>query len=347
MCLILQLEAMDTKESSNFPPISDISRSGNGSSVKKIMSALFFGISSFTITVVNKTVLTSYKFPSVLFLSFGQLTASIVVLGMSKYLKLITYPSIHRNTFKKIFPLPILFLGNMVFGLGGTQALSLPMFAALRRFSILMTMLLEIMLMDVQPSFAVKFSVYGMVSGALLAAIDDLSFNMMGYTFVMITNTLTAAYGVFMKQKLNASEFGRYGIMFYNSIFMFAPALVINYLTGDFYHAILVSSWSDPYFVLHFTLSCFMGFILTLSAILCTELNSALTTAIVGSLKNICVTYVGMFIGGDYKFSWINCIGLNVSVAASFLYTYVTIQRKPTSAKEPLLPTKTGDMQSP
>lgn len=50
---------------------------------KKISSALFYGMASFMITVVNKTVLTSYKFPSFLFLSLGQLAASIVVLEKS------------------------------------------------------------------------------------------------------------------------------------------------------------------------------------------------------------------------------------------------------------------------
>ncbi|KAM7356662.1 UDP-sugar transporter UST74c-like [Cochliomyia hominivorax] len=306
---------------------------------KKISSALFYGLSSFMITVVNKTVLTSYRFPSFLFLSMGQLTASIVVLSIGKRLKLVNYPPLQRNTFKKIFPLPLIFLGNMMFGLGGTQALSLPMFAALRRFSILMTMLLELRILGIRPSVAVQVSVYGMISGALLAASDDLSFNMQGYTFVMITNALTAANGVFVKKKLDTADIGKYGLMFYNSLFMFAPALLITYLTGDLDQSLAFNNWHNPYFFIQFLLSCFMGFILSYSTILCTQYNSALTTTIVGCLKNICVTYLGMFIGGDYIFSWLNCIGINISVFASLLYTYVTFRRKQAPDKELLIPT--------
>lgn len=160
--------------------VSSTSGGGGGASplYKKVGSALFYGIASFLITVVNKTVLTTYKFPSFLVLSIGQMAASIVVLGLAKQLRLITFPGLDRDTGRKIFPLPLIYLGNMMFGLGGTQALSLPMFAALRRFSILMTMLLELRILGIRPSTPVQISVYSMVGGALLAASDDLSFNL-------------------------------------------------------------------------------------------------------------------------------------------------------------------------
>lgn len=294
----------------------------------KISSALFYGFSSFMITVVNKTVLTTYEFPSFLVLSLGQLIASVVVLSLGKQMNLISYPSFHFDIPKKIFPLPLIFLGNMMFGLGGTQALSLPMFAALRRFSILMTMLLEMKLLQIRPSFAVQISVYSMIGGALLAASDDLSFNLHGYVFVMLTNILTAANGVFVKKKLETIDLGRYGLMFYNSLFMLIPALFGTWIAGDLRIGLEFKQWNEPVFVIQFILSCIMGFILTYSTILCTHYNSALTTTIVGCLKNISITYIGMFIGGDYVFSWLNCTGINISVVGSLLYTYVTFRRK-------------------
>lgn len=183
----------------------------------KIGSALFYGSASFFITVVNKTVLTSYRFPSFLVLSLGQLFASVVVLFGGKQLGFIAFSDFNADIPKKIFPLPLIFLGNMMFGLGGTKALSLPMFAALRRFSILITMLLEMKLLGTRPTFAVQVSVYAMIGGALLAASDDLSFNLPGYVYVMITNTLTAANGVYVKKKLETQDLGKYGLMFYNS----------------------------------------------------------------------------------------------------------------------------------
>jgi hypothetical protein len=132
---------------------------------KQILSAVFYGLASFMITVINKTVLTTYEFPSFQVLGIGQMVATIVVLFMGKKLRIVSFPSFELNTFSKIFPLPLIYIGNMLFGLGGTKQLSLPMFTALRRFSILMTMILELYILGVRPSFSVQFSVYTMIIG--------------------------------------------------------------------------------------------------------------------------------------------------------------------------------------
>lgn len=205
----------------------------------------------------------------------------------------------------------------------------LPMFTAFRRFSILLTMLLEFKILGVKPSIAVQLSVWSMVGGALLAAIDDLTFTIEGYSYVMLANFMTAAYGVYIKQKLDtADSIGKYGVMFYNSLLMIIPAILLAWFTGDLYTAYQYKYWKNIWFFAQFFSSCFMGFILTYSTFLCTQYNSALTTAMVGCFKNVFVSYLGMFIGGDYIFSWVNCIGINISILGSIYYTYIIFTKK-------------------
>ncbi|CAH1101947.1 unnamed protein product [Psylliodes chrysocephalus] len=306
---------------------------------RKILAAIFYGVASFMITVVNKLVLTTYGFPSFQVLGLGQMVATILVLFTAKKVRLVTFPTLEMNTFSKIFPLPLIYIGNMFFGLGGTKELSLPMFTALRRFSILMTMILELYILGIRPTFSVQFSVYTMILGAIVAATNDLAFTVRGYLFIFLNNFFTATNGVYMKKKLDSKELGKYGLMYYNSLFMILPATFFAIYSGDIEAAYNYKYWGDLLFTAQFLLSCVMGFILSYSVVLCTYYNSALTTTIIGTLKNICVTYLGMVIGGDYIFSWENFIGINISVFGSLVYTYVTFRRKDSVVYSPVTTT--------
>ncbi|XP_042211921.1 UDP-N-acetylglucosamine/UDP-glucose/GDP-mannose transporter-like isoform X1 [Homarus americanus] len=302
--------------------------------LKRLLSALMYGVCSFLIVVVNKNVLTTYKFPSFQFVALGQMLATILVLFIAKRLKAVDFPSLSLDVVNKIWPLPLIYVGNLIFGLGGTKRLSLPMFTVLRRFSILFTMIGEKFLLGVNPPLSIQLTVYTMILGSIIAALNDLSFDAVGYFFVLTNDLFTAGNGVYVKKKLESKELGKYGLLFYNSLFMLPFAAIFCWFNGDLDKALAYDGWSDVLFIMQFIMSCIMGFILMYSVMLCTQFNSALTTTIIGCLKNIFVTYLGMIIGGDYVFSMYNFLGLNISVGGSIVYSWITFRQKETPKSE-------------
>ncbi|KJH45858.1 putative arginine--tRNA ligase [Dictyocaulus viviparus] len=308
---------------------------GNSILLKRFSAAFFYGVTSIIVVFVNKILLTNFRFPSFLVVGFGQMVATVIVLFSARALHLVSFPSFDYSIPRKIMPLPLFFVVNLVSGLGGTQLINLPMFTVLRRFSILMTMVLEYYILGVSATRAVRISVCLMIAGSIIAALFDLTFDLWGYILIGVNDICTAALGVYTKQKLEAKELGKYGLMFYNSLFMLLPTVLLTFYTGDMNRALnfMLSSQMSPSIWACFFVSCVCGFILNYSLVLCTHFNSALTTTCVGPIKNIIVTYAGMFSSGDYIFHWTNFIGINISVMGSILYTYATFRKKSTDQR--------------
>nr|XP_005002990.2 UDP-N-acetylglucosamine/UDP-glucose/GDP-mannose transporter isoform X2 [Cavia porcellus] len=252
----------------------------------RLLSALLYGACSLLLVLLNKTLLTAYGFPSPIVLGIGQMAATIMILYVAKLNKIIHFPDFDKKIPVKLFPLPLLYVGNHLSGLSSTSKLSLPMFTVLRKFTIPLTLLLETVILGKQHSLGIVVSVFAIVLGAVVAAGSDLAFNLEGYVFVFLNDVFTAANGVYTKQKMDPKELGKYGVLFYNACFMIIPTFLISVSTGDLRQATEFNQWKNVLFIMQFLLSCFMGFLLMFATVLCSHYNSALTTAVVGAVKH-------------------------------------------------------------
>jgi len=322
----------------------------------KFGSALFFSVSSLALIFINKIVMTEYGFPYFDFLAACQFLATTLVLSALIWLKFLEVPRLSKEILHELIPITIFFLANVISGLGGTGKLNIPMFTALRRFGILLTMVGEYFILDKMASNIIVFSILLMVLGALVAAINDLAFDLMGYILVTLNNIFTSGSSLYLTRASNGGRCSKTGVLYYNSLFgliamtlYFAIEHSYRYMDlfefpktpmsmssaeskiiGGHQNSILENVyeselWGNPKFVAMFVSACFMGSVLNYASFLCISINGALTAAVVGALKNVLCTYVAIFTMSDYIFEFYNFLGLNIGIVGSLIYTYVTL----------------------
>lgn len=314
-----------------------------------VLSALFYCCVSIALISCNKLVMTHFSFPGSLALAASQFLATCLALGILSVFRIIQLAGPTPQTLVSCLPLTVLYLADVVLGLSATGSLSLPMFTVLRRASIPMTMILERCVGQSQPSTAIIASVWGMMLGAAVAAFDDLGFELVSYCVVLANDCLTAARGVYVKSALSSGgssgRLGKMSLLYYNallSLLVVLPYLAYNNLVEP------VALWlrtASPQAKLAWLASATLGPVLQYAIFLCTQHNSALTTTVVGALKNILTAYVGMFLG-DYAFSLLNFIGITISCVASCVYSYaVVIKGAAPSAATPEKKREIGDVE--
>mmetsp|Transcript_13755 Transcript_13755/g.31545 ORF Transcript_13755/g.31545 Transcript_13755/m.31545 type:complete len:365 (+) Transcript_13755:36-1130(+) len=315
--LPLHTDDVSSEEQTPMPP----------SQAKKIGTALFYAVSSLGVIFANKIVLSTYSFPSVQTLALLQFTSTTIALKLASLLGFVNLMPISLKGIRSILPLSTCYLLNILTGLSATQNLSLPMMVLLRRASILMTMLLEKWMLGSDPSKTVQISVGLMLGGALVAALGDLSFNLFGYIVIFFNDVFTALNGVILKRTAEEYRKSKMTVLYLNSMLSaIGVSCIILMKPGEVERVQNFPLWTESGFVVYLVFASMMGSVLNLAIFLCTSTNSALTTTVVGCLKNVLTSYIGMFVGGDYVFSWLNFLGINISIAGSLVYARATFR---------------------
>lgn len=119
-------------------------------------------------------------------------------------------------------------------------------------------------------------------------------------------------------------------IMFYNSFLSLPFLLFLIIVTGEFPNSLslLLAKSSSISFLAILILSLVMGIVLNYTMFLCTIVNSALTTTIVGVLKGVGSTALGFIMLGGVEVHALNVTGLVINTAGGIWYTLAKYQQK-------------------
>eukprot|EP00873_Tetraselmis_striata_P022039 jgi/Tetstr1/442303/TSEL_030444.t1 len=302
---------------------------------RRALSVLYYMLSSVLVQSSNKALFTNWGF------QFPLLIALLQMSIIAPVCYAISRPKLSFNHVLKLLPLAMVNVCNVVLGLLGTAGLTVPMFIALRRFTLVTTIICEYVLYRKVHDWQTLLAVGIMVTGGLIAALNDLNFKLLGYLAVLGNDVATSLYLVLMKNI--SHDLTATGLLFYNSF------LSLPLLCGAVALAYPDQGWREyeyssyPAFQVVLISSCCLGLTINHSTFVCTRMNDPLTVHVAGNFKNILMTLLGAVAFGDFVFHHWLVVGLSISVSGSCYYAWLKVSgmmaqrsRAPKAASNPV-----------
>nr|DAD27610.1 TPA_asm: hypothetical protein HUJ06_029078 [Nelumbo nucifera] len=261
------------------------------SSFKSLIAAFSYGISSMAMVFINKAILMQYGY-SMTLLTLQQLATTLLI-HFGRVLGHTKARGFDIVTAKKLFPVSFFYNANVAFALASLKGVNIPMYIALKRLTPLAVLVAGIFSGKGKPSTQTMYLVLVEKSGA--------------------------------EDGLSSVE-----LMFYNGFLSFPFLFFLIIATGEFPNSLslLFAKANSFSFLAMLILSLVMGIVLNFTMFLCTIVNSALTTTIVGVLKGVGSTTLGFVLLGGVQVHALNVTGLVINTAGGVWYSYAKYQQK-------------------
>ncbi|GMG98995.1 hypothetical protein Nepgr_000835 [Nepenthes gracilis] len=328
-------------------PVSDLPKGdeklfkGSAMTRRGAYAAISYMTCAVLLVLFNKAALSSYNFPCATVITLFQMICSCSFLYVMRRWKIISFSGteptnaidnpitlLPLKTLIHTLPLALTYLLYMLTTIESVRGVNVPMYTALRRTTVVFTMIVEYILAGQTYTSSAVGSVALIVLGAFIAGARDLSFDTYGYAVVFIANISTAIYLATIARIGKSSGLNSFGLMWCNGIVCGPVLLLWTYIRGD-----LEMTMNFPYllttgFLIVLLLSCTLAFFLNYSIFLNTVLNSAVTQNICGNLKDLFTIGLGWIIFGGLPFDIFNVTGQLLGFLGSGLYAYFKLMGK-------------------
>jgi solute carrier family 35 protein len=293
------------------------------SSSLQILSACSYAATSVCILIFNKQVLSDYGFNYPVLMTLFHMLVSLFLLTLFRSIGLLSFASFNLKLARSVLPLALCFVLNIMLGMCALRLTNIPMFATLRRLTGFICICTEYLLLNKKPTAMTATSVFIMILGSFIGGWGDLQFDLLGYSYVLLNNLVTALYLTFIKRILNDTQLksDTFGIMYYNSIISIPFLLLLAMINGELSTIAFFPHLFNSGFQLSFLLSAMMAFGVNYTTFWCTEVNSPLTTSVTGQVKNVLSSFISLFTPLSHvKATPLLITGLAVGLLGSFLY---------------------------
>ncbi|KAI3848143.1 hypothetical protein MKW92_050201 [Papaver armeniacum] len=171
-----------------------------------LLSGLAYCISSCSMILINKYVLSSYNFNAGISLMLYQNLVSVVIVSTLSFFGLISTEPLTWKLVKVWLPVNFIFVGMLITSLFSLKYINVAMVTVLKNVTNVITALGEMYLFKKSHDSRVWASLFLMIISAISGGVTDISFHAVGYTWQILNCFLTASYSLTLRRVMDTAK---------------------------------------------------------------------------------------------------------------------------------------------
>ena len=295
--------------------------------LRLVGTSFVFCIASITTTSANKMALVSLNCSS-LMIGLGQLVATTLTLAAIKSVSSAEFPVVTFAELKRTFPLSVVYVLSLFLSIESTRAVAYPAYVLLQWTMLPLVAVGQILLFSRHESLQVNAALAMMETGVLLAGVHYCSASeFAGYSMVVLSNAVYVTYILYTAKALGDHVSSAIKVLYCNAVVGLGLTLLLAAATGELRATYEYPHWTSRSFALLFSLACVCGAITTLTTVGILRITSTMTFTVVDGIKNLAVTYVGIYMASEFRFElplW-RFYGTHVTLAGCLFYIYYRV----------------------
>lgn len=268
-----------------------------------LLSGSAYCLSSCSMILLNKVVLSSYAFDAGISLMFYQnLISSIIViiLGLSGAVSL---EKLNWKLIKVWIPVNLIFVGMLVSGMYSLKYINIAMVTILKNVTNILTAVGELYIFRKRQNQKVWTAMFLMIISAVTGGITDLSFDATGYTWQLVNCILTASYSLTLRRVMDTAKavtksgsLNEVSMVLLNNLLSLPFGAFLIILFDEWTYVINADVTKIPMFWVVATASGILGLAISFTSMWFLNQTGPTTYSLVGSLNKIPISIAGLLL---------------------------------------------------
>ncbi|KAI8523610.1 hypothetical protein RHMOL_Rhmol13G0087700 [Rhododendron molle] len=266
-----------------------------------LLAGTAYCISSCSMIVLNKVVLSSYSFNAGISLMFYQNLLSTVIVVLLHFFGLVSLERLNWKLVRVWIPVNVIFVGMLVSGMYSLNYINIAMVTILKNMTNIITAVGEYFIFRKQQNRKVWIAMFLMIISAVSGGITDLSFDAVGYTWQIINCILTAGYSLTLRRVMDTAKhltksgsLNEVSMVLLNNMLSLPFAIILILMFNEWEYVINSDVISLPMFWVVATLSGVLGLAISFTSMWFLKETGPTTYSLVGSLNKIPISIAGL-----------------------------------------------------